>query len=227
MLQEGSVSAVFQHRQGAKKADFNQAMTRVDPIMEDGGGSAVPDPTPIACHCPQTTIKKIKIKAAKNKQTNGGPCKISVCLAGSNTISLCCSLSQHRNPRETEVGRREADVPSHISCVRMRTDVAPVFCSLPGREPTIPTWRHLSSRCTYCRTYSGGCRGLKSPCDFPLIHAQVCIDTCAPRKKKKKRRKNTLNMSTAVSINHSFMGTSPSNAYIYETCHLHYSSAET
>lgn len=33
MLQEGSVSAVFQHRQGAKKADFNQAMTRVDPIM--------------------------------------------------------------------------------------------------------------------------------------------------------------------------------------------------
>lgn len=65
-------------------------------------------------------------------------------LAKSNTISLCCSLLQHHNPRERDVGRREDDVPSHISCVRMRPEVAPVFCSLPDGEPTIPTRRHLS-----------------------------------------------------------------------------------
>lgn len=56
MLQEGSVSAVFQHRQGAKKADFNQAMTRVDPIM---GGA-------LQCLI-QLRLHAIALKQQKNK----------------------------------------------------------------------------------------------------------------------------------------------------------------
>lgn len=63
---------------------------------------------------------------------------------------LCVTGPQPQRGARGAVGGgrvgEEADVPSHISCARMRAEAAPAFCSLPGREPTAPTGRHLFSR---------------------------------------------------------------------------------
>lgn len=86
-------------------------------------------------------LEQLKNKTAMPKrQTNGGPCKFSVWL---DPIQLA-SVAHCHCITTLEKRRWAEEKPSHLSCVRMRPEVEPIFCSLPGREPTIPTWRHLS-----------------------------------------------------------------------------------
>ncbi len=123
-----------QRWEAKKKADFNQEMTRVGPIMEKKSlGSAWSN-----SDCMQLPSNNLKNKTSVPKrQTNGGPCKFCVWVDPIQLASVACCHNTSA-PEKQRVGRREADVPFHILSVRMRPEEAPVFVLFQAKSRLFP-----------------------------------------------------------------------------------------
>lgn len=125
-----------------KTADFNQVMTTVSPIMWGRGLRRAWSMSLIRfLSLPSNEWRKIR-QLCQKKADKWRPTQI-LCLAGCITIGPCYLLSQYYNPREMGKWAEERPTCHFISPVWV-AEVAPAFCFLPGREPTIPVWRHLS-----------------------------------------------------------------------------------